>query len=75
MRDPTVMSCATTTPPRGLMLGTVTTVEQVPEPQLPVLPPEEALRRARPLPRRAQLVLEDVPAAEWDKFQQALTEA
>jgi hypothetical protein len=57
------------------MLGGVTTVEQVPEPELPVLPPEEALRRARPLPRRAQLVVEGVPAAEWDEFQRALTEA
>jgi hypothetical protein len=57
------------------MLVSVTTVEQVPEPQLPVLPPEEALRRARPLPQRAQLVLEDVPAPEWDEFQRALTEA
>jgi hypothetical protein len=58
-----------------LMLAGVTTVEQVPEPALPVLPPEEALRRARPLPRRAQLVVEGVSPAEWDEFQQALTEA
>jgi hypothetical protein len=57
-----------------LTLGGVTTVESAPEPELPVLPPEEALRRARPLPRRAQLVVEGVSPEEWGEFQQALTE-
>jgi hypothetical protein len=50
-------------------------IEQMPEPHLPVLPPEEALRRARPLPRRGQLVIDDVTAAEWDDFQRARSEA
>ncbi len=58
-----------------LTLEGVTTVEQIPEPELPVLPPEEALSRARPLPRHAQLVVEGVSPQEWDEFQQALTEA
>ena len=52
----------------------VTTVEQPQEPPVQVLPPEEALRRAHPLPRRARLVVHDVPDQEWDAFQQALTE-
>lgn len=37
-------------------------------------PPEEARRHARPLPRREELVIEDVPDEEWDAFQEALAE-
>jgi hypothetical protein len=45
------------------------------EPTARVYPPEEALRRARPLPRREDLVVEDVPGEEWAAFQEALTRA
>jgi hypothetical protein len=40
-----------------------------------VYPPEEALRRARPLPPRERLVLAGVPDEEWAAFQEALAEA
>jgi hypothetical protein len=40
-----------------------------------VYPPDEALRRARPLPRREDLVIEDVPDGEWAAFLEALAEA
>jgi hypothetical protein len=44
------------------------------EPQdlsLTVVPPAEALRRARPLPLQ-DLVIEDVSDAQWEAFQEAL---
>jgi hypothetical protein len=37
-------------------------------------PPHEALRRARPLPPRDDLVFKDVSDEEWDAFQEALAE-
>jgi len=37
-------------------------------------PPDEALRRAQPLPPRERLVI-DVPQDEWTAFQEALAEA
>ena len=40
-----------------------------------VLPPEEALRHARKLPSRKRLAVDDVPASDWDKLREALTEA
>ena len=40
-----------------------------------VYPPEEALRRAQPLPPRDRLVIEDVPQDDWEAFQEALDEA
>ncbi|MGI9016476.1 MAG: hypothetical protein ACR2HR_05100 [Euzebya sp.] len=39
-----------------------------------VLPPDEAARRARPLPSGEDLALEDLTDEEWDAFQQALAE-
>lgn len=39
-----------------------------------VLPPEEALRSARPL-SSVDLVVEDVSAEDWAKLREALTEA
>jgi hypothetical protein len=45
------------------------------EPQdssLTVVPPAEALRRARPLPLPQDLVIEDVSDAQWEAFQEAL---
>lgn len=38
-------------------------------------PPDEALRRARALPPREDLVDEDLSDAEWERFQEALAEA
>ncbi|WP_367141361.1 hypothetical protein [Mycobacterium sp.] len=37
--------------------------------------PDEAIRRARPLPPRDRLVIEDVPEEEWAAFQAALADA
>jgi len=53
----------------------VSTVEHSDEPTMIVLPPEEALRQARPLPSRERLVIEDVPLEDWTTFREALTEA
>lgn len=50
-------------------------VEQPEQPRLHVYPPKEALSRARPLPRREDLVIEGVPDDEWMAFQEALAEA
>jgi len=53
----------------------VTSARQSKQPRVEVLPPAEARRRAAELPRRDQLVIEDVSGLEWTRFQQALTEA
>jgi hypothetical protein len=45
------------------------------EPRVRVYPPEEALRRAKPLPPRERLVLDGVPDDEWQAFQEALADA
>lgn len=50
-------------------------VEPEGEPSVAVYPPEEALRRARPLPSREDLVDEDLTEEEWERFQEALAEA
>jgi hypothetical protein len=52
----------------------VSNVEQLDEPTVRVYPPEEALKRARPLPPRDRLVIEDVPDEEWAAFQEALAD-
>jgi hypothetical protein len=54
--------------------GDVSTLEQPGQRRLEVYPPGEALRRAHPLPRREDLVIEDVPDEEWNAFQEALAE-
>jgi len=53
----------------------MSTVEEPEEPTIRVYPPVEALKRARPLPPRDQLVVEDVTDDEWKAFQEALAEA
>jgi len=53
----------------------VTTMAQPEEPHLLVLPPEQALAAARPLPDREHMVIEDVSDEEWDIFFSALAEA
>lgn len=50
------------------------TLEQPGEPGVKAYPPEDALRRSRPLPRREELVVTDVPDDEWAAFQEALAE-
>jgi hypothetical protein len=54
---------------------TVSTMEQPDEPRLSVRPPAEALRAARPLPARQDLVIEDVPDEEWADFLEAVARA
>lgn len=55
-------------------LGAVSVADQSPEPQVMVLPPDEAARRARLLPGGGDLALEDLTDDERDAFQQALAE-
>ncbi len=53
----------------------MTTMEQPDEPHVLVLPPEQALAAARPLPDRGHMMMTDVSDDEWDAFIAALTEA
>lgn len=53
----------------------MTRMEQPEEPHLLVLPPEQALKAARPLPDRDHMVMQDVPDEEWDAFIAALAES
>lgn len=55
----------------------MSTVEQPDEgePTVRAYPPELALQRARPLPPRENLVIEDVSDDDWTAFQEALAEA
>lgn len=41
---------------------------------LTVLPPEEALKRARPLPSDDDMAIEGLTDDEWKAFENALTE-
>jgi hypothetical protein len=52
----------------------MSTLHEPREPEVRAYPPEEALRRSRPLPRREDLVVDEVPADEWVAFQEALAE-
>ena len=36
--------------------------------------PEDAIRNARPLPRREDFVIEDTPEEEWTAFLEALAQ-
>lgn len=49
-------------------------IEEPGQPALRVWPPEEALRRARPIPPRESMVIEDLTDEEWAGFQEALAE-
>lgn len=53
----------------------MTIAEQPAEPGVKVYPPDEALRRAKPLPPRERFVIEDVPQDDWTAFREALAEA
>ncbi len=50
----------------------------VPHPDEPVsltlLPPDEALKAARPVPNLEELAIEGLTEAEWKAFEQALAE-
>ena len=50
----------------------------VPNPQEPVgltvLPPDEAVKHARPVPSGAELAIEGLTDEEWKAFEKALTE-
>jgi hypothetical protein len=54
-------------------LGSRTTLTRGPT-MMAVYPPDEALRRAQPLPPRERLVIEDVSQDDWTAFQEALAE-
>lgn len=49
-------------------------VEQPDVPALVVLPPEEALRRARPLPSVEELTIDGLTGDEWDALNAVLAE-
>jgi len=49
-------------------------IDRPEEPVLRIYPPDEAIKRARPLPSRERLVVEDVPEDEWAAFQEALAD-
>jgi hypothetical protein len=53
----------------------VSIAEQPDEPRVRVFSPEEALRRAKPLPAPERLVIKDVPDDDWMVFQEALADA
>jgi hypothetical protein len=56
-------------------LAVMSSVEQPEEPVVRTYTPDEAIRRARPLPPRERLVIEDVPEDDWAAFQAALAGA
>lgn len=66
-------------PAKAVGLGhTLTSVSVVPNPEEPtgltVLPPEEALRRAKPLPTDDEMSIEGLADDEWNTFEKALTD-
>lgn len=67
------MRCPTSA--RDGRLGVVSSIGQPEEPVVRTYTPDEAIRRARPLPPRDRLVIEDVPEEEWAAFQAALADA
>lgn len=58
----------------GAYTRVVSTVEQPEEPRVSVRPPDDALRAARPLPPREELVVENISDDEWAAFAEALDE-
>jgi hypothetical protein len=55
-------------------LDLVSMAEQPVEPAVRFYEPDEAAKRARPLPPRQELVLDDVTDEEWTAFYEALAE-
>lgn len=56
-------------------LGVMFSAEQPEEPVVRTYPPDEAIKRALPLPPRDRLVIEDVSEDEWAAFQAAIADA
>ncbi|WP_157864249.1 hypothetical protein [Mycolicibacter heraklionensis] len=52
----------------------MSSVEQSEEPVVRTYTPDEAIKRARPLPPRDRLDIEDVSEEEWAAFQAALAD-
>ena len=52
----------------------MSTLQEPEEPEVRAYPPDEALRRCRPLPRCEDLVVVEAPDDEWAAFQEALVE-
>lgn len=49
--------------------------ERADEPRVRVYGPEQALRRAQPLPSRERLIIDDISEEDWTAFQEALSQA
>ncbi len=58
----------------GRTLARVSVVKQPEGPMLVVLPPDEALRRARPLPSVEELSIEGLTGNEWNALNNVLAE-
>ncbi len=52
----------------------MSTLEHSDDPHVQVLSPDQALKRARPLPKRQDLIISDVPDVEWTAFLEALAD-
>lgn len=52
----------------------MSTVEQPEQPSVRFYPADEAVKRARPLPPREDLLIEGVTDEQWSNFQEALAE-
>lgn len=78
----TSVGCATRCPPvqcgREMACpaysGAMSVLEQPGQRHFLVLEPEEGLRRVKPLPAEADLVIEDVTDEEWEAFHEAIAE-
>ena len=60
--------------PEGRTIVGVSVVKQPDGPALVVLPPEEALRSARPLPSVEELTIEGLTSDEWNALNRVLAE-
>ena len=60
---------------RWNVMSMVEEPDETTQPPVGTYAPELALERARPLPPRERLVIEDVSDEEWAAFQKALAEA
>lgn len=49
-------------------------VDEPEQPNLRFYPPDEAWKRARPLPPRESLVIEGLTDEEWEAFQEAIAD-
>ena len=73
LASPTIKSLVA--PRTHLSIFGVSTIEQPDESRVHVYSPDEALKSARPLPKREDLLIEDVSDEEWAAFLEALAEA